>query len=266
MSAESSSGLAQNQRQGAQRREEIVEAARQAGTLAVADLHVTFGVSPETIRRDLRALESSGRIARSYGALRAVESGLFETNHQRRASENRAEKERIAIAAIAQIGNAETVFLDEGFLPSRIAHLLPQEEPLTVVTTSLYIAQALSQRLEHTTIAVGGRVRPRTQGVVDMWAVDMLETMELDLAFIGANGVTEPGYLTTPDPAVAEVKKAAIRVSSRQIFVGDHTKFGRHTFTRFGALSSFECAITGKELGESRAGRYRRGGAKLILV
>lgn len=149
MSAESSSGLAQNQRQGAQRREEIVEAARQAGTLAVADLHVTFGVSPETIRRDLRALESSGRIARSYGALRAVESGVFETNHQRRASENRAEKERIAIAAIAQIGNAETVFLDEGFLPSRIAHLLPQEEPLTVVTTSLYIAQALSQRLEH---------------------------------------------------------------------------------------------------------------------
>ena len=115
-----------------------------------------------------------------------------------------------------------------------------RRRPLTVVTTSLYIAQALSQRLEHTTIAVGGRVRPRTQGVVDMWAVDMLESMELDLAFIGANGVTEQGYLTTPDPAVAEVKKAAIRVSRRWIFAGDHTKFGKRTFTRFAALSNCE--------------------------
>ena len=86
---------------------------------------------------------------------------------------------------------------------------------------------------------VTGRVRPRTQGVVDMWAVAMLESMELDLAFIGANGVTEQGYLTTPDPAVAEVKKAAIRVSRRWIFAGDHTKFCMFNFTRFADISNF---------------------------
>lgn len=99
-----------------------------------------------------------------------------------------------------------------------------------------------------------------------MWAVAMLESMELDLAFIGANGVTEQGYLTTPDPAVAEVKKAAIRVSRRWIFAGDHTKFGKRTFTRFAALSNCKCAITGQELGEARANRYRRVGANLMLV
>ena len=119
---------------------------------------------------------------------------------------------------------------------------------------------------EDPTIMVGGRVRARTQGVVDMWAVQILQSMQLDLAFIGANGVTEQGHLTTPDPAVAQVKEAAMASSARNIFIGDHTKFGRRTFTKFGALSSCESGITGKELGESRANRYRARGANLLLV
>ena len=201
--------VAKNQLGVAARREAIVKAARQEGALVAADLAERFVVSPETIRRDLRHLEQTGQIVRSYGTLRAVESGLFETGHQHRSTENREEKERIAAAAAQQIGDADTIFLDEGFLPSRIALILPNTRPLTVVTTSLHIAGALSGTPQHTTIMVGGRVRARTRGVVDMWAVQMLQSMQLDLAFIGATGITEQGHLTTPDPAVAQVKEAA---------------------------------------------------------
>lgn len=109
-------------------------------------------------------------------------------------------------------------------------------------------------------------MRSSTLGVVDHWSVDMLTSMEPDLAFIGANGVTEEGWLTTPDPAVAATKRAAMAGARRRIFIGDHSKFGHSTFVRFARLADFECVITGTELGPSTARRYSALGPDVIRV
>ncbi|MGO3796762.1 MAG: hypothetical protein ACTJGR_06555, partial [Pauljensenia sp.] len=82
----------------------------------------------------------------------------------------------------------------------------------------------------------------------------------------GANGVTEEGWLTTPDPSVATTKQAAIAVARRRIFVGDHSKFDHSTFVRFARLSDFECAITGRELPSSVARRYSALGTEVVRV
>ncbi|PHP52887.1 DeoR/GlpR family DNA-binding transcription regulator [Actinomyces ruminis] len=248
------------------RREALIRELRERGEMEVSELSARFGVSVETIRRDLRQLESSGRIIRSYGRVAAAESAAYETSQAFRSSHNAAEKDRIARAAAACLGHAETVFLDEGNQPLLVGRSLPVDRPLTVVTTSLPTALELAERPRYTVITVGGRIRPTTLGAVDSWATAMLERMEPDLAFIGANGVTDAGWLTTPDPAVAAVKETALGVSRRAIFVGNHTKFGHSTFVRFGHVRALERIITGRELRSTTARRLGALGPQVDRV
>ena len=246
-----------------QRREQLAIYIGEQGSVSVSDLAPHFGVSLETIRRDLRVLEERRRIIRSYGRVKVAESGSFETDRAFRARNLTAEKSRIAAAASEFLYGANTIFLDEGFLPLLIGRTLPVDRDLTLVTTSLPAAIELSERPRTTVISVGGRVRTSTLGVVDRWAVSMLNSMEPDLAFIGANGITDQGWLTTPDPTVADTKSAAIAASQRSIFVGSHEKFGRSTFTRFAHVRDFECLLTGHELRTVTASKLEQLGAKV---
>jgi len=258
--------LARNQQAAASRRERLVDLLRTRGNVAVADLPGIFGVSAETVRRDLRVLEDRHEVVRAYGSVRPAESGAFETTREFRAAQFAEEKARIAREACARLGRAETVFIDEGHLPLVIGRALPTDRGLTVVTNSLPAAAELARRPGLTVVSVGGRVRPATLGVVDRWALSVLGSMEPDLAFIGANGVTEEGWLTTPDPSVAATKETAIAVSHRRIFVGDHSKFDHSTFVRFARLVDFECAITGRELPSTVARRYSALGTEVVRV
>jgi len=101
----------------------------------------------------------------------------------------------------------------------------------------------LSERAQDL-LCLGGRVRAQTLGTVDHWAVAMLETVVLDLAFMGANGITLQHGMTVPDGAVAAVKTMAVRVSRRRIFVGDSSKFGSDSFVRFAEVTDFERIVT----------------------
>ena len=72
----------------------------------------------------------------------------------------------------------------------------------------------------------------------------MLAGFVIDLAFVGANGISREHGLTTPDPAVADVKAQAIRAARRRVFAGVHTKFGVRSFCRFAEIADFESLVT----------------------
>ena len=194
-----------------ERQREIVVAARRSGSVDVAELATQLGVAKETVRRDLRVLESHGLLRRTHGGAYPVESAGFETTLAFRTTLHVPEKRRIAAAAVEQLGDAETVFIDEGFTPQLIAEALPSDRPLTVVTASLAAAGALASAEATTVLLLGGRVRGGTLATVDHWTTKMLAGFVLDLAFIGANGISREHGLTTPDPAVSEVKAQAVR-------------------------------------------------------
>ena len=172
-----------------ERREALVSHLRTQGSTSVADLPRLFGVSIETIRRDLRLLESTGRIRRSYGRVAAADSGSFESSREFRVSHLVDEKERIARAAVEHLDTAETIFLDEGFHPLLVGRALPTDRDLTIVTACLPTAIELAERPRTQVVVIGGRVRPITLASVERWATRMLREMEPDLAIVGANGV-----------------------------------------------------------------------------
>lgn len=101
-----------------ERQREIVRVARRTGSVDVTALAAELGVAKETVRRDLRALEDHGLVRRTHGGAYPVESAGFETTLAFRATSHVPEKRRIALAAAEQLGDAETVFVDEGFTPS----------------------------------------------------------------------------------------------------------------------------------------------------
>ncbi len=253
-------------RSSRERRFELLQMVRDHGEIEVAAANALLGVSLETLRRDLRILESQGLIRRTYGRVFPVESGAFETPLAVRPQINPEEKMRIAAAVIPKIGESQTLFLDEGYQTQLIAQRLPDDRRLTVVTASLPIATTLAPRPNVQLIVLGGRVRGNTLGVVDIWAADMLRKLNVDLAIVGSNGVSVENGLTTPDPAVAAVKSAAVENSSRRIFVGAHHKFGTTTFVTFAQLTDFELLITGHELGATLANRFTASGASLLRV
>jgi DeoR/GlpR family transcriptional regulator of sugar metabolism len=247
-----------------ERQHRIVVLARDAGEIDVGKLAAELTVAPETIRRDLRLLEQHGLIRRTHGGAYPVETARFETTLAARTTRRVPEKRRIAAAAVELLGDAETIFIDEGFTPQLIAEALPTDRPLTVVTASLNTAAVLSTYTSATAILLGGRVRGRTLATVDHWASRMLAGFVIDLAFVGANGISREHGVTTPDPAVADVKAQAMRVARRRVFVGVHTKFGVSSFCRFADVADFHTIVTDAALPASEAHRYASFGPQVI--
>ncbi|WP_320777198.1 DeoR/GlpR family DNA-binding transcription regulator [Streptomyces sp. CRN 30] len=249
-----------------ERQRAIVTAARRSGSVDVTALAAELGVAKETVRRDLRALEDHGLVRRTHGGAYPVESAGFETTLAFRATSHVPEKRRIATAAAELLGDAETVFVDEGFTPQLIAEALPRDRPLTVVTASLTTAGSLAEAGNTTVLLLGGRVRSGTLATVDHWTTKMLAGFVIDLAFIGANGINRDHGLTTPDPAVSEVKAQAIRAARRTVFAGTHTKFGAVSFCRFGDIGALDAIVTSTLLPASEAHRYSLLGPQVIRV
>lgn len=247
-----------------ERRRGILETARRDGSVDVVQLATALDVSKETVRRDLNLLERHGLVRRTHGGAHPVESAGFETTLAIRTTQHVPEKARIAAAAAELLGDAETVYIDEGYTPQLIAAALPRDRPLTVVTSSLSTAGALSSAENINVLLLGGRVRGGTLATVDHWATRMLSGFAIDLAYVGANGISREYGLTTPDPAVAALKAEVMRVAQRRVFSGVHTKFGAVSFCRFAQVTDFETVVTDTGLHSSEARRYALLGPQVI--
>ncbi|MGW0632192.1 DeoR/GlpR family DNA-binding transcription regulator [Streptomyces sp. NPDC002758] len=247
-----------------ERRRGILETARRSGSVDVGKLAADLGVSKETVRRDLNLLERHGLVRRTHGGAHPVESAGFETTLTARTTMHVPEKSRIATAAAELLGDAETVYIDEGYTPQLIAAALPRDRPLTMVTASLSTAGTLASAENINVLLLGGRVRGGTLATVDHWATRMLSGFAIDLAYVGANGISREYGLTTPDPAVSALKAEVMRVAKRRVFSGVHTKFGAVSFCRFAQVTDFEAIVTDAGLHSSEARRYALLGPQVI--
>ncbi len=249
-----------------QRQRHILLRARTDGRVDVGGLASELEVAVETVRRDLRQLVDRGLLQRVHGGAFPVESAGFESNLKHRSTSLVPEKRRIAAAAVERLHGAETVYIDEGVTPQYVAEALPHDRPLTVVSSSLLVANALADATSITVVLLGGRLRGRTLATVDHWATRMLSELVIDLAYLGANGVSRDHGLTTPDPAVAAVKGAVVARSRRRVFVGVHRKFGVASFCRFADITDFEALVTDTGLSTREAHRYAVLGPQVIRV
>jgi DeoR family transcriptional regulator, fructose operon transcriptional repressor len=249
-----------------QRHAWLVERARTTGRVEVASTCAELAVAPETIRRDLNELERQGLVRRVHGGAVPIERLGFEGTIKRRVARNHGAKARIAQAAMRLVRNADSIYLDEGSTVQLFAQALQVDHPLTVVTNSLPAAGVLAARPHVTVLLLGGRVRSKTLGTVDHWATRMLADLVLDLAVMGANGVSRERGLTCPGPAVAAVKSAACHAARRRILLADATKLGADSFVRFAALRDVEAVVTDRGAEAVHVRALRDAGVEVVLA
>jgi DeoR family transcriptional regulator, fructose operon transcriptional repressor len=252
-------GLFSNERQ-----EEILALIRQEKRVSVTWLADHFAVVGETIRRDLADLESRGLIRRVHGGAIPLERVTFEPPIEARHDLMRPEKERIALAALAELPGAGSAFIEAGSTTSFLAGVLPADCSLTIVTNGGYIASSLARHPNLTVLAVGGRVRPRSLACVDDWALDTLSKLRVTVAFLGTNGLSAENGLTTPDPAEAAVKRAMLSIAQHTVLLADHSKIGAVSLLRYGELDQIDTLITDSGLPQGQERDLQDTGIRVI--
>lgn len=247
-----------------ERHRTIAEKARDERRVEVSTLAASFGVSPETIRRDLSALEQQGILRRTHGGAVPIEQVRFEYEVAERLSRMSEEKARIAESALRFVPERGTLLLDSGTTTGALAGLLPAGQEITVVTNCLPIASQLVAHPSVTVLIAGGRVRARTLAAVDDLAVRFLDEFIPDVAFVATNGVTIEQGLTTPNPAEAAAKRAMVKSGRRVVLLADHTKVGQEHFVRFAGLDEIDVFVTDSGLGDGATREFEAAGVEVV--
>lgn len=249
----------------AERRSEIVDILLQEGSIRVADMAKTFGVTTETIRKDLAYLEKENILQKSHGG--AVISGETLVHHiAPRSAENTEAKKKIAVKAVEQICPKDVVLLDSGSTTALIARQLLSMNGLTVITNSLLAANILAES-DHNIHIVGGKMYGNTLSLCGLWAQQALESIRPDIAFIGSNGFAGFHGPTSERFEEAQFKQMVTRICSKTVVVADSSKFVSKGVLSFADWKDINLLIT-----DSDAGRYEdvlreiKGSTQTILV
>ena len=231
-----------------ERQQAIAELVVARGRLSVLDLAATYGVTTETVRRDLSVLERAGLLRRVHGGavpvtvLTALERALDD-----RDKSFPQEKDRIAAAAAEHLPpSGGSVVIDAGSTTTRLApHVIGRD--LTVMTHAITVAARLAGVDRVELHLLPGRVRLATQAAVGEVTVAALSQVRADVAFLGTNGISLGHGLSTPDHSEAACKRAIVAAGQKVVVLADHSKLGVDSTVRFAELDQVDVLVTDRD-------------------
>lgn len=225
------------------RQQVIVERAKEKGRVSVGELVDLFGVTPQTIRKDLSDLCDAGSLKRTHGGA-IVPSGVENVQYEARRQIARAEKEAIGRAAAALIPNNASLFINIGTTTEAVGRALLDHVGLMVITNNINVANVMRVYPALEVVIAGGMVRASDGGIVGEAAVDFIKQFKVDYAVIGVSAIDDDGALLDFDFREVKVAQAIIANARHVILVSDSTKFERTAPVRIGHLSQVDTFIT----------------------
>jgi DeoR/GlpR family transcriptional regulator of sugar metabolism len=249
-----------------ERRDLLLARLRERAGTSVTELSTYIGVSEVTIRKDLDLLESQGMLTRVHGGAVISSRGRVLLRVAEREQLQIEAKRRIAQAAIELIKPKQTLFFDSSTTALQIVRLLGGREDLTVITNGLYTAIEASAYPDITVIDVGGVVRPWSSSVIGNLTQDFIQRLHIDIAFLGARGVTSRLGLTELDLDEAQTKRQIVRVSDMVVCVADATKFGEDQAMSFALPHEIDRIITDQDAPNALVEELRALNIKVDVV
>lgn len=252
-----------------ERQQAIVLLAQQQGRVAVAELAPQFGVTAETIRRDLDTISNLGLLSRVHGgAVPISKVRLVESAVPVREETHSQEKHRIAQAALAYVPERpqSTILLDAGTTTARLAGMLPTGSLGTIVTNSIPIASTLVESHVADVQLLGGRVRNLTQATVGAPTVEALHQLKVDVLFAGTNGFSLSHGFSTPDPSEAAVKRAMVTAANLVVVLADSSKSGTDYLVSFLRPQDVDVLVTDSGLSVSDQAALTEAGIKVVIA
>ena len=249
-----------------ERQREIARLIADLGRVEVTDLAARFGVTSETIRRDLSDLQDQRLARRVHGGAVVFEASGFEPLVSVRDEQNTTEKRRIARRAAQELPDTGTIIIDSGSTLTRLAEAMPKRSGLGIVTNSIQTALVLADRAWAEIVVLGGFLRTNTLAMVDSQTVAQVEDLAVDTLFISCDGFSLERGLTTPYREEAALKHAMIRAARRVVVLADHTKLGHDHFARFARWSDVDLLITNTETDTGALAAIESQGPEIALA
>lgn len=258
-----------------ERQAEIAQSTKTTGHVSVSQLATHFGVTPETIRRDLKLLEQQGRLVRVHGGAVTVNPVYgIETEYTSNALVNIDSKRSIAEAAwnrIRQEPSLSSLTIDSGTTAVEFAKVLSNNNKLygsqclTIITTSLPVATVTTDCGVSGVHLVGGRIRPITRAIVGDHTVLEFERLRTDFAIMGTNGMSLDHGCSTPDPAEAAVKSAMVRSARKVMVLCDSSKFKKDFLVTFASLDVVDIVVTDANVDSSVIDALVNKGIEVVI-
>jgi DeoR family glycerol-3-phosphate regulon repressor len=225
------------------RHADILQMAKDRGRVLVDDLAVHFGVTPQTIRKDLNDLCDQRLLSRIHGGA-LFPSGIANVEYEARRKIAAPEKEAIGRAAARLIPDNASLFINIGTTTEEVSKALLDHSGLMVITNNINVANRMRVYPDMEVVIAGGVVRGSDGGVVGEAAVDFIKQFKVDYAVIGASAIDHDGALLDFDFREVKVAQAIIANARHVILVSDATKFERTAPVRIGHLSQVDTFIT----------------------
>ena len=250
------------------RREQILAMLKQDGSVKVQTLTSHFGVSIETIRRDLEALENEGLLRRVYGGAVLLSRRSVEPLFRDRQVRNALEKEQIGRLAASFVEDGDVVGIDIGTTTMEMAKALRDRDlRLIVITNSIPIAAVLSENEKIEVILTGGRVR---RGELSVGGHTLTESnmrlFQTDKLFLGVGGITEKFGITDYREEETAFRRIGVERTKEVYALADHSKFGVTAMNQICEAGKIDVLITDAGTARDQLSALRAKGVRVIVA
>jgi DeoR/GlpR family transcriptional regulator of sugar metabolism len=207
-----------------ERKKQILMRLSTTGQVLAADLVRDFGVSEDTIRRDLKDLADSGQLKKVHGGAVALTTVPYD--YSSRKILNVEAKSAMARRVLPLIRDGMVVFIDGGTTCVQLAYHLSPALKATFITHSVATAMALAQLSQLKVIVLGGQVIPDLLITSGPELVSQSNRFKPDLSLISAHGLTLEDGATVESWDDAAVKETFLRNSAEIAVLAGYEKIG----------------------------------------
>ncbi|RZM22526.1 transcriptional repressor AgaR [Sphingomonas sp. Tas61C01] len=255
-------------RDTSERRQQISAMVRERGSVQVTPLARRFGVSVQTIRKDLHYLQERGVAERAYGGAIAADAVnvVAEAPVETKRSIHTDEKARIGALAAAMVMPGESIVLDSGTTTLQIALALRDDEDITVLTNDLEIGAALSRKERINVVMLGGTLRRKNMAFYGAQTVASLDDLHVDKLFLGVDGLDIERGITTHFEPEAMLNRKMVQAARSVIAVTDRSKFGRVCLHRIINVEEIDHLVTDEAVTDEVQSASERLGFRIHLA
>lgn len=232
-------------------------------TVSIDELCEVFGVSKNTIRRDLNELEARGHISKVYGGVTAAPSGGAVPTPIRRGL-NSDIKSLIGSLAAETVQDGDTIFIDSGTTTLCLLRYLSGKKKITVITHSLGAMSEAAKYDNLSLISLGGIYSPSTDSFVGLSTFEALSGMQISKAFMGATGISIENGMTNSTFLEVEIKRSVAARAASVYLMADTSKLGHDAIISFCQLRDLTAFITDHKPSEIYSDFFAANGIRVL--
>ncbi|MBO4897101.1 MAG: DeoR/GlpR transcriptional regulator [Clostridia bacterium] len=241
---------------GNEREQEIMQILTKSGYATVDYLADKIHISPSSIRRDLKRLEQSGLITRSYGGAELKHSLNRQIPFDLRYHLNTKEKSIVASKAASLVKSEDVIFLDSSTSTYYMIEHLVSLKNITVITNSLTGMTALSQ-FNINSILIGGHINSENRTCcVGPYTEEFINSLHADYCFFSVQSLTKSGELFDCFSDELVPRKTMLKNAEKKVFLCDSHKLNRHSAYKLCNVSELDYVVSDVEIEEYLDDKY----------